>query len=451
VTIKRISLTIVFLIVLVIGVVFVNSTGSKNIKTHKELCGSKKCNVVLIYVDTLSAQHLSGNGYSRQTSPFIDEFFLNQGLVFKNAFSNGTWTVPSFASMFKSKLPSEITVNEMINSNDNGDFIDYLREAGVEVKAVLRNQPTTVDQAVDSRFKQEEIIQASRGHAFEKSTEWISKRASSENERPFFLMVHSWDVHHPFDPPEPYRNLFSDNPDYQGPMGLEEFQPLRKVPIEQWQDKLDSVKLQYDQGIRKTDDYLKNFIESFPRELAKDTVFILTADHGEGFAQHDNFVGHAFAPYQEIIHIPLSIKLPRNDKKIEINNRVSLIDLAPTILDIYGVKKPDSYRGQSLLSASEKDKERFVKSEFGQSLWLTNFKGLYPENEGVGVPIMTTDMVGGSYGKWKVMNFEGRDIELFNLENDPSEQKNIINDVDSLPSEDKEQIRFIFDQLGIKY
>jgi len=77
--------------------------------------------------------------------------------------------------------------------------------------------------------------------------------------------------------------------------------------------------------------------------------------------------------------------------------------------------------------------------------------GLYPENEGVGVPIMTTDMVGGSYGKWKVMNFEGRDIELFNLENDPLEQKNIINDVDSLPSEDKEQIKFIFDELGIKY
>ena len=120
--VKGVLSATVFLVVLVIGVVFVNSRISQNIDTDKELCGGKKCNVVLIYVDTLSAQHLSGNGYFRQTSPFIDEFFLNQGLVFKNATSNGTWTVPSFASMFKSKLPSEITVNEMINSSDNGDF-----------------------------------------------------------------------------------------------------------------------------------------------------------------------------------------------------------------------------------------------------------------------------------------------------------------------------------------
>ncbi len=449
--IKLVLLVIVFLGVIVVGVVFARSNTNKNLYGDRELCGERKCNVVLIYIDTLSAKHLSGNGYFRQTSPFIDEFFLNKGLVFKNAVSNGTWTVPSFSSMFKSKLPSEITVNEMVNSNDMGDFVDYLREAGVDVKAVLRNQPTTVDQSIDPRFKSEEIIQASRGHAFEKSAEWVNQRASSGNENPFFMMVHSWDVHHPFDPPEQYQSLFTDEPNYKGPMGLEEFQPLRKVPVEKWRDKLDSVKLQYDQGIRKTDDYLKNFIASFPQELAKNTVFILTADHAEGFAEHDNFVGHAFAPYQEIIHIPLSISLPRSNSKIEINNLVSLMDLAPTILDIYGIKKPDFYRGQSLLTVSNNDKERFVKSEFGQSLWLTNFKGLYPENEGYGVPIMTTDMVGGSYGKWKVMNFEGRDIELFNLEEDPSEQNNIINEVDSLPSEDKEQIRYIFDQLGIKY
>ena len=108
---KRLLFYTVFVVVLIIGLVFVNSIRSKNIDSNNELCGSKKCNVVLIYVDTLSAQHLSGNGYFRQTSPFIDNFFLNQGLVFKNATSNGTWTVPSFASMFKSKLPSEITVN----------------------------------------------------------------------------------------------------------------------------------------------------------------------------------------------------------------------------------------------------------------------------------------------------------------------------------------------------
>lgn len=450
----RITILGVFVFLVLASIFYFTRGGIKYLDGNKlnGSCAGKKCNVVLIYVDTLSSRHLSGNGYFRQTSPFIDEFFLNQGLVFKKAVSNATWTVPSFSSMFKSKLASDITVNEMINSQDKGDFVDYLRETGIDIKAVLRNQPTTVDQAIDPRFTKEEIIQAPREKTFEKSSEWLKARVEAGNNDQFFMLIHSWDVHHPFDPPEPYRSMFGGNNSYKGPLDLEDFQKYRKVPIDDWRSQLEQVQLQYDQGIRKTDDYIRGFIEEFPKEYRDNTVFILTADHGEGFAQHDNFVGHAFAPYQEIISVPLSIVMPGNTRKIEVKNTVSLIDLAPTILDTFNIDKPQAYLGRSLLDfQTGSHEERLVKSEFGQSLWLTNIKGLYPENEGENLPIMTTDMVGGILGKWKVMNFEGRDIELFDLEQDPNEQKNLVGEVDNLPDKDKRMIKDIFDGLGVKY
>lgn len=414
-------------------------------------CKGQKCNVVLIDVDTLSEGHLSGNGYFRETSPFIDDFFVNNGLVFKNAISNSTWTIPSFASMFKSKLPSKITVKQAYDTGDGDDFVDRLRGEGIEIKAVLRNQPTTVDQSVDSRFSQDEIIPASRGRSFSSAKDWLGDRAKNDSDKPFFLMIHSWDVHHPFDPPEPYRNMFTDKSNYQGPIDLDDYQEYKKVPLEQWRDKLEQGRLQYDQGIRKTDDYIKDFIENFPEKYKQNTVFILTSDHGEAFAQHENFVGHAFTPYQEVIDIPLYIREPNGGKKV-VETNVSLLDMAPTILGFFGINSPESFEGEDLIKiANSKNNPRFVKSEFGQSFWLENFHGLYPANEGENLLIMNTNMVSGTNGKWKVINIEGRSLQLVDLEKDPGEAGNLTEEVDNLPRADKKIIKKIFDNLGISY
>lgn len=415
-----------------------------------KLCGQRKCNVVLIFVDTLSAEHLSGYGYFRETSPFADKLFVNNGLVFRNAISNSTWTIPSFASMFKSRMPSDITAKQMFDKRDNDDFVDFLRGAGIDIKAVLRNQPSIVDQTVDSRFRDEEILQASKEKTFQKSSEWIEQRAKNKDEKPFFMLIHDWDVHHPYDPPEPYRYMFTDNRDYKGAVDQPDFYAYKINPEKEGKEKLDRMILQYDQGIRKTDDYLKSFIEGFDEDLKKNTIFIFTSDHGEGFARHDNFVGHAFTPYQEIIHVPLAIVLPNGEKK-DIKSNVSLLDLAPTILDIFGIQKPESFLGQSLFSLVNQNKSRFVKSEFGQSLWMQNEEGLFPEDEGENLPIMTIDMVSGTVGKWKVVNIEGKRLELFNLETDPNEQTNLLDTVDNLEDADRLQIKEIFDNLKIKY
>lgn len=89
----RITILGVFVFLVLASIFYFTRGGIKYLDGNKlnGSCAGKKCNVVLIYVDTLSSRHLSGNGYFRQTSPFIDEFFLNQGLVFKKAVSNATW------------------------------------------------------------------------------------------------------------------------------------------------------------------------------------------------------------------------------------------------------------------------------------------------------------------------------------------------------------------------
>src|SRR3989344_4524288 len=70
-------------------------------------CNGKPCNVVLIILDTVGAKHLSGYGYKRQTTPFIDDFFIKNGSVFSNAWSTGPWTLPSFTGMLASQYPED--------------------------------------------------------------------------------------------------------------------------------------------------------------------------------------------------------------------------------------------------------------------------------------------------------------------------------------------------------
>ena len=148
--------------------------------------------------------------------------------------------------------------------------------------------------------------------------DWLSKH----QERPFFMWVHLFDPHTPYDPPEPYKTRYK--------------------------------KALYDGEIAYVDSAMGKFFRQLKASgLYDDTMVVLTADHGESLGAHGENE-HGIFVYDETIHVPLVIKLPHGavaGKRIE--DRVELADIVPTVLGSLGIPVPEKVQGQSMLGLLE--------------------------------------------------------------------------------------------------
>lgn len=143
-------------------------------------------------------------------------------------------------------------------------------------------------------------------------------------------------------------------------------------------------------------------------EIINNTIVIIRSDHGEEFADH-GFLGHN-APhiYQELIHTPLMIKIPNLSTK-RTNLLTQDIDVMPTLLDLIDIKIPEQAQGKSLLPILENPEEltnEYQISQKGEQDYMNTFRK----------------------GEWKLIMKELQPIELYNLEEDPQETKNLINE-----------------------
>jgi len=442
------------------------------------LCSGKPCNVILIIVDALGARHMGLYGYERDTTPFIDEFFGQQGVVFQNAWSASTWSALSFASLYVSKYPSDITLGELLDPRQTTSFLDILRSAKVPVSAFTRwardyeVNSTTLScrraspllcESIVRRFEPSEI-KSSTGDGelqFLEVAQFISGMEGFSNslDAPLFLLLHNYTVHSPYDPPEPYRYLFAGPSVYPGPITNTKMNQAAKGEIELSPEEKERWKLQYDQDIRYFDDIFKGFIEQLPQNVIDNTVIILTADHGEAFGEHErggsSIMGHGGIPYEEEVHVPLLIKAPGFEPRT-ILQPVSIVDLAPTILNIFGLSSPDTFTGQSLLPLlegedipnviirSESDVEAlsrlFAEEDFYQYTASNPTKPLIGTNAGVAVRL----------DEWKLIKKQNNKLKLYNLRRDPKESKNLITVWGSLDESEQQRILPLFFELGLE-
>ena len=149
---------------------------------------------------------------------------------------------------------------------------------------------------------------------------WLNKRSGG----PFFLWIHLYDPHDPYTPPEPYRTRYQAEP--------------------------------YDGEIAYTDSIVGKLLNELQaRNLFDDSLLAVMADHGEAFGEHGE-THHGIFLYDETIHIPLLIKLPRQRTATRVETRVGLVDVAPSILRALLLPVPDAMQGQSLLPFMKPDK-----------------------------------------------------------------------------------------------
>ena len=309
-------------------------------------------NVVILLLDALRADHVGCYGYSVPTSPNIDGLAA-QGIRFGNAMSQSSWTSPSVASLFTSLYPHEAAPAQNVLDPPPGavTMAEVLGAAGYSTGMVSSSQYLIVPSLGYGRGAHQFLTTGlDAADCAQGVTTWLDRYARE----PFFLYVHCWDPHDPYDPPSPFREPFVRDLHTdlrwvrEGQVGGTRRNPEKEVTEED----VAYLRGLYDGNIAYADHYVGKIVRELERRgLRRRTIIIVTADHGEEFMEHGG-LRHARTLYQEVLHVPLVIVFPdgRGGGQV-VKQAVRLLDVAPTVLDFAGATVPGNMRGKSLRAA----------------------------------------------------------------------------------------------------
>lgn len=301
-------------------------------------------NVVIVVVDTLRFNHLGCYGYARNTTPGVDRF-AGEAIRFDRAYASSSWTEPSVASMLTGLYPSAHTVYRMERSLPDAaeTLAEILKDAGYTTAAVISHRLIGASTNFDQGFEVFDELNA-KGYRY-RSTPGVTAKAISllhgfaGQERPFFLLVHYFDPHYNYN----RHPAFGFAPPSAGRLrGTESIKKLRALP-DPTRAEIDLVKGLYDEEVRYTDQGFGRLLAALDELGLKDeTLIVFTADHGEEFYER-GWLGHTRTLYDEIIRVPLLVRMPKGLRGGEVvRDRVSLVGLTPTVLDIMGINTKGS-------------------------------------------------------------------------------------------------------------
>lgn len=405
-------------------------------------------NVILFTIDALRADHVSHLGYHRKTTPFIDEL-SSQGVTFFNAFSNGPTTPTSFPSIFASlysfqlndvglplrsvnTLPKVLKINgfETAGISPN-DFVSsvYNYHQGFDVFLDPENWAAARDKIkrnildlvkylpgfhnllreINKKFFAKSFVftQKNAADVLKKAETWIKEVQNKD--KPYFLWCHFNDVHHPWFPYKECLGQFREDE-----ITIERSKALvNKLLIDPdhvWSNisksEMDDVIDLYDASILNTDQEIKDFIKK--NVDLNETTLVITSDHGEEFGDHGGF--HRMKPYDEMLHVPLIFVGCNVPKEKKVHSDVSLINIPKTILGILEYDDIWGFEGGNLINNV---KEEEILVSYNRELV-----------EGKNAPEGEVILLRKS--GWKFIIRDDGD-ELYNLDSDPNERKNLIN------------------------
>ena len=320
------------------------------------LAPPRPLNVLLITLDAQRADHLHCYGYNRDTSPNIDTLAA-RGALFLQADANAPWTLPSLASLMTGRLPMEhgaVTVARGLDSQQwllaKSMLRNGYRTGGVGASVFL-GIPYHITEGFQS-FRGRRFSDQLRGNILRlNSGPWVTDGAiefmrQHRRER-FFLWLHYFEPHSPYHWRTEHHYLAAPPQDMPNPPPLEWLMQNRaRLTPRQMQQVIDL----YDGETRTIDHYVGEVLAQLDRlDLSGQTLVILSSDHGEEFMQHGRF-GHSHQLYEDVLRVPLIMAAPgRISKGLRVATPVQLVDLAPTILDLCGIRdKAPHCRGHSL-------------------------------------------------------------------------------------------------------
>ena len=345
-------------------------------------------NVLLISIDTLRADHLSCYGYAAPTTPNIDAL-ANEGVLFENVIAPVPLTLPSHCSMLTGTNPTYHGVHDNImyrlDDESNVTLAELAREHGFTTGAIvsgsvldarfgLRQGFESYDQVGGHRTTASDLYERNAGQTNRVALDWLDRH---HDER-FFLFLHYYDPHAPYDPPPPFASQYATNP-YAG-------------------------------EIAYTDKCVGQIIARLKElDLYDSTLIVIVSDHGEMLGEHGEKT-HDYFIYQGAIRVPLVIRVPGLHEPRRVKSIAGVIDVLPTVCGLLGIEPPPDVQGVDLTPALHGRAPVSLPGVYCQSLTPTKYGG----NALVGI---VTD-------RWKFIHTTR--AELYDLTADPREQTNLV-------------------------
>lgn len=299
---------------------------------------------VLLWIsqDALRADHLGAYGYARATSPRFDALAAQAGL-FERAWSTSSWTLPALASQFTGRNPSFHGAVLHTLSSEAPTLFEALARDGFTVFGVSGNELVSAENGLANG--QDVLVQEPRGGGRE--TDALLGLLDEWTGGDLALYVHYIDPHAPYAPDEAFRRRFVD-PAYAGAVdGRSSFpKTFRTIgPL----DRQRLVDL-YDAEIAQNDAEIARLLQALDgRGLLAQAVTVYTADHGEEFLEEGGWL-HGSTLHDGVLHVPLAIRVPGLAGR-RIATPVSTVDIAPTLLEAFGLPPLPGAQGRSLLPA----------------------------------------------------------------------------------------------------
>jgi len=423
---------------------------------HLPVASKSLPNVLVVLVDTLRADHLSTYGYGRATSPFLSGI-AREGVLFEDAVSTSSWTLPAHQSLLTGRYPHEHgplreqplnenypTLAQVLDKHGfrtaafsaNNDF--FCRRAGF-ARGFLHFEDYfySVEDMVYRTFwgrvffhnylaglvgRDELPARRTAANVNRSLLRWLDR----DPDKPFFAFVNFLDLHTPYVPERSYRYKFvgrdaqAQCPSPQLSLSMllhrsNEFDYLMGLSAECFQLQIDA----YDGGISYVDDQIAVlFAELARRGLDKNTLIVITSDHGESFREH-GLVTHGTSLYRELVWVPLIYWWPGHiPSGMRIDRPISAASLPATIMDLLGDPDASEFPVPSLaqlwnLPGSSPDWP-YPISELAQDVYVPT---QYPAYRGWLKSITEP--------RWHLIVTQSGATELYSYPQDPGEIQNL--------------------------
>jgi arylsulfatase A-like enzyme len=431
---------VVVMAVLAAGVVYyaVSSRGAVA-RAAGEAPSGQRPNIVLITMDTVRADHLSAYGYGRDTTPNLARL-AEKGVLFENAISASSWTLPSLSAIYTGLLPHQSGANAFRPLNPGWKTIEsvlghrgyatagfnanyYYGEAGWGLgggfgkydddrTTLLYNLSRTLvgRAAVQPVYQNLERYDAFyRRDAANLNADifhWLRHRPAS---RPFYIYINYFDAHSAYLPPAPYNHRFGTLPEavvrrWSAKGGFRPEQPLPAADRQALMDGYDNSLAYLDSQIGR----LVKVLKSTP--AGKNTIFLITADHGEAFGEHGAYQ-HGNDLHREEIHVPLIVSGAGIPAGKRIAPPVAIRKLFATVIDLaLGNEVPLHAHSLALFWQTDSPQQiaQPVVSELSTSL---------SEQDAAGISLTTS--------QWHYIITTKGEQHLYNWATDPAEKEDL--------------------------
>jgi arylsulfatase A-like enzyme/Tfp pilus assembly protein PilF len=377
-------------------------------------------NVILVTADTLRADHLPIYGYDKVETPNLDRMAAS-GVVFEQASTVVPLTLPAHSSMFTGTFPMHHGVR------DNGGYYldteqvtlaETLKENGYQtggfVAAFVLDSRWGLAQGFDRYFDDFELnkyenvgldtVQRRGDEVLKEATGWMDE---VKNDR-FFAWLHFYDVHTPYEPPEPFLSR------YRGYLGA-----------------------RYDGEIAYLDSLMGDLFSWLEKsDLEDDTLVVFIGDHGESLGQHEEST-HGFFIYDSSMHVPFLLQAPYRQVRagLRIPAQVRSVDLMPTILDLVGIEPPATIQGSSLVPLIEGESEDLGLLAYSESFYPRHHYGW-------------SELKSVRNGRFTFI--DAPRPELFDVSADPNQTKNLANQRAATVSEMKAALDDLLERYGVE-